>query len=68
MTTIFSRNQLVVAFSVVLFLLLVVVSASAFSGSSVTLPQTMYLLGAAVLAFLVLSLALIVHLILQRSK
>lgn len=68
METIFSRTQLVVAFSAVIFFVVVMLSAAAFadlSFLSLTLPETFYLLSALVLVFLVLSIALTTHLFLQ---
>lgn len=69
MVNISSKTQRVLAFSGVIFLVLIGVSAGvAISGLGLTLPQAFYVLTATGLTFLVLSLALIVYLIRQWNS
>lgn len=69
MVNISSKTQRVLAFSGVLYLVLIgIVAGVAISGLGLTLPQAIYVLAAAGLAFIVLSLALMVYLIQQWNK
>ena len=66
METSLSRNQLVLAFSVVLFLVVGAVSATSFT--DIFGWQVFYLVAACILIFFILSFALAIHLILEWSK
>jgi len=68
METIFSGKQLLLVFSVSLFLVVGLVSAALFTGLSLGLPEVFYVIAACILTFLVLSIALTIHLFLQRNN